>query len=325
MRAALLLIALLLAAAVGFAVYQRGLPSFGEAETPRPALAETQAGAGEATGRQVATPVPRFDIVRVSRDGFAVIAGRGVPGGTIEVLANGEPLAREVIGGDGAWVVNTETPLGAGPVELTLRQTAPGPDAAVVYGEETVIIYVPERDGDAPVVLRTTPGGATEVLQRASDALDALGPLAIESIDYDETDSVIFAGRGTPGALVQLFLDGQPLGDPVTVDADGRWSVPSEVPPGRYRLSAVQYGEDGAPQFAVEVPFERARLADVRRTDGGIVVQPGNNLWVISRAVYGEGRQYTVIFAANMDQIEDPDLIYPGQVLSVPDSGEETP
>ena len=318
MRAVLLLIALLLAAAAGFYLYQRGIPTFGEEARPAPAPTES-------AERQPATPLPQFDIVRVSREGFAVIAGRGVPNGTIEVLAGGEPLATETIGADGAWVVNTETPLGAGPVELTLRQTAPGPDAAVVYGEETVIIYVPEREGDAPVVLRTTPGGATEVLQRASDSLDALGPLAIETIDYDETDSVIFAGRGTPGALVQLFLDGQPLGDPVTVGEDGRWEVPREVAPGRYRLSAVQYGEDGQPQYAVEVPFERARLSDIRRTEGGVIVQPGNNLWVISRAVYGEGRQYTVIFAANMDQIEDPDLIYPGQILDVPEDGEETP
>ena len=318
MRAALVLIVILLAAALGLYVYQRGVPTFGEAEAPRPAPPRTEAP-------QPATPLPRFDIVRVSREGFAVVAGRGVPDGTIEVLANGEPLATERIGPDGAWVVNTETPLLGGPVELTLRQTGPGEDGAVVLGEETVIIYVPEREGDAPVVLRTTPGGATEVLQRASDGLDALGPLSIESIDYDDTDSVIFAGRGTPGSLVQLFLDGQALSEPVTVGEDGRWSVPAEVPPGRYRLSAVQYDEKGAPRFAVEVPFERARLADVRRTDGGVVVQPGNNLWVISRAVYGEGRQYTVIFAANMDQIEDPDLIYPGQVLDVPEEGEETP
>ena len=315
MRAGILLILLLLAAAAGLYFYSGGaLPRF-DAAPPEVAT--------ERTEPQPATPLPRFDIVRVSREGFAVIAGTGVPGGEIEVLGNGVVLERDAIGSDGAWAVNTDTPLAAGPVELTLRQTAP--DGTVLTGEETVIIYVPENEGEAPVVLRTTPGGATEVLQRADDRMDRLGPLSIDTIDYDDTDSVIFAGRATPGATVQLFLDGQPLGDAVTAGPDGRWAVSTEVAPGRYRLSAVQYDEDGEPQFAVEVPFERARLADIRRTEGGVIVQPGNNLWVISRAVYGEGRQYTVIFAANMNQIEDPDLIYPGQVLTVPDEGEETP
>jgi len=44
----------------------------------------------------------------------------------------------------------------------------------------------------------------------------------------------------------------------------------------------------------------------------------GDNLWNIARAHYGEGLRYTVIFDANKGQIRDPDLIYPGQVFSVP-------
>lgn len=50
----------------------------------------------------------------------------------------------------------------------------------------------------------------------------------------------------------------------------------------------------------------------------GIVIQPGNNLWNISRVVYGEGAQYTVIYQANTDQIRDPDLIFPGQIFKTP-------
>ena len=51
---------------------------------------------------------------------------------------------------------------------------------------------------------------------------------------------------------------------------------------------------------------------------GFIIVQPGNNLWNISRVVYGEGVRYTTIYEANRDQIRDPDLIYPGQVFKAP-------
>ncbi|WP_286964034.1 LysM peptidoglycan-binding domain-containing protein [Methylobacterium sp.] len=45
----------------------------------------------------------------------------------------------------------------------------------------------------------------------------------------------------------------------------------------------------------------------------------GDNLWTISRRTYGEGERYTLIFDANQDQVRDPDLIYPGQVLVLPD------
>ena len=49
-----------------------------------------------------------------------------------------------------------------------------------------------------------------------------------------------------------------------------------------------------------------------------MVIQPGNNLWRISRIIYGRGIQYTVIYDANRDNIRNPDLIYPGQIFTTP-------
>ncbi|MBC7154450.1 MAG: LysM peptidoglycan-binding domain-containing protein [Rhodobacteraceae bacterium] len=54
---------------------------------------------------------------------------------------------------------------------------------------------------------------------------------------------------------------------------------------------------------------------------GAVTVQPGNTLWGISRRNYGEGILYMRIFEANRTQIRDPDLIYPGQVFTVPQPG----
>ena len=50
-----------------------------------------------------------------------------------------------------------------------------------------------------------------------------------------------------------------------------------------------------------------------------ITVQPGNTLWGIAREKYGEGILYVRLFDANADRIRNPDLIYPGQIFSVPD------
>ena len=53
--------------------------------------------------------------------------------------------------------------------------------------------------------------------------------------------------------------------------------------------------------------------------DGRIVIQPGNNLWRISRVLYGNGAKFTTLYEANKDQIRNPNLIYPGQVFKTPD------
>lgn len=47
-------------------------------------------------------------------------------------------------------------------------------------------------------------------------------------------------------------------------------------------------------------------------------VKSGDTLWKIAQANYGDGNQYPLIVRANPNQISDPDLIFPGQVLKVP-------
>ena len=47
-------------------------------------------------------------------------------------------------------------------------------------------------------------------------------------------------------------------------------------------------------------------------------VAAGDSLSKIAKKVYGDANQWRRIFEANQDQIENPDLIHPGQVLRIP-------
>jgi nucleoid-associated protein YgaU len=40
----------------------------------------------------------------------------------------------------------------------------------------------------------------------------------------------------------------------------------------------------------------------------------------LSRVIYGRGKQYTVIYQANKDQIRNPRRIYPGQIFAIPNA-----
>lgn len=268
--------------------------------------------------------LPSFDIVYVTREGHATIAGRAAPEARVDVFANDEPLADTTAASDGSWVIATDTPLGAGTVELTLEMTTV--DGVTVKSEQTIVIYVPAREGDRPLVVRTTPGGATEVLQEPRDAAPGLGPLTLDTIDYDEQGEgyVIFAGKAEAGRTVQLFANGQFVGQTIAGD-DGRWRMTATMPPGIYTLHVIQLDESGRPAYAIELPFERATAEAIELRDGKVIVQPGNSLWRIARRAYGSGIQYTIIYEANADQIRDPDLIYPGQIFEVPEAQEEEP
>jgi nucleoid-associated protein YgaU len=48
-------------------------------------------------------------------------------------------------------------------------------------------------------------------------------------------------------------------------------------------------------------------------------VQKGDSLSKIAKRTYGDAGKWRVIFDANRDQIENADLIHPGQVLKLPE------
>lgn len=60
----------------------------------------------------------------------------------------------------------------------------------------------------------------------------------------------------------------------------------------------------------------------VAKDDGGdaemYVVEKGDTLWGIATAAYGDGNRHPEIFEANKPMLKDPDLIFPGQVLRIP-------
>ncbi len=48
-------------------------------------------------------------------------------------------------------------------------------------------------------------------------------------------------------------------------------------------------------------------------------VAKGDTLWAVATKEYGNGSKYMKIFEANKPMLSDPDKIYPGQVLRIPE------
>lgn len=76
----------------------------------------------------------------------------------------------------------------------------------------------------------------------------------------------------------------------------------------------VEDSEDGGQTVTVE----EERDASTAPTAKTYTVQSGDSLWAIAAKYYGSGADYTKIYEANTDKISNPNLIYPGQVLTLP-------
>ena len=94
--------------------------------------------------------------------------------------------------------------------------------------------------------------------------------------------------------------------------ADGAaWSTKTETdaPPPPEPEAAAPAAEEPAVEEAAAAEPE----AEAART---YTVESGDTLWAISERFYGDGNKYQII--ADASGIENPDLIHPGQVLTIP-------
>jgi len=282
---------------------------------------------------------PAFDVARIEPSGDAVIAGRAAPGASVELLRNGAPHDRVMADASGQFAM-VPPRLPAGDSELTLRSRLP--DGRLATSKESVVVAVEANLKDRPVVALMTPDKPSVVLSKpaatpASTPTSGTpgGAVMVDTVETEPGGKLFVSGRSSPRAAVRLYLNDSYQAS-TTAAASGRFAfttVNEGIRPGsgyRVRLDEVDPGS-GAIRSRAEVPFEAASAASAGLPAAGspaaatspkgptAVVSRGDSLWSISRAAYGDGARYTVIYDANHNQIRNPDRIYPGQVFVLPD------
>jgi nucleoid-associated protein YgaU len=75
-------------------------------------------------------------------------------------------------------------------------------------------------------------------------------------------------------------------------------------------------GSSTAPSPGVTGPETSSPSATAGRTH---IVVSGDSLSKIAKREYGDAQKWTKIYEANRNLIKDPDLIYPGQELRIPE------
>jgi nucleoid-associated protein YgaU len=270
----------------------------------RQAAASSQASsaAAKAAPPLAQTDVPHFDIVRVDPEGHAVFAGRAPPRSKVTVYDGDHELGRVTADDGGDWALVPEFPLPPGKSQLTLRATTK--NGAVTRSDSVVAMLVPERT--------TKPASESEVRAKSATTaatLKAEAPIAV---------LVPKEGRAAPGVQIGAYLDNRKVGG-ATADAEGKWRIVTKenVPAGRYRLKLESRNEAGKRVAQLTMPFERAAVPQQMPGDL-VIVQPGSSLWRIARRSYGRGHRYLEIYHANRNQISNPRLIFPGQLLQIP-------
>ncbi|HXP73725.1 MAG TPA: Ig-like domain-containing protein [Stellaceae bacterium] len=303
----------------------------GQQPAPQTASRSTPAAPQTSAPASPSASGPDFDVVRVRPDGQTVIAGRADPGARVTVLDGETVVGTVTADAHGDWVVLPEKALPPGSHELSLTEKSPS-DGSERKSANVVVVAVPEqkkngageaaqplavlvpRQGEGAAKALQVPPGGPPVGASASGATAQIG-----AVQYDSEGHLSVSGRAKPDERVLLYIENKPVGD-TRADAKGDWSVkPSEtVAAGNYALRVDSIGKDDKVSARAQLQFRRVEVPKELANNKFLVVQPGDTLWHIARRTYGEGLLFTDIYHANRNEIVDPNLIFPGQVVALP-------
>ena len=284
--------------------------------------------------------LPRFDVAEVDELGNGVFSGRAFRNVRVWLKKlDGSVVGETVSLEDGSFTILTNTPLPEGESVLALvAEEIPGGEIKVA-SERLVISRFP--GGPALIVAqKDTADTVSRILQepvtrKPLDTAQKSGDnasvsnsnafkesaegklLKIKIIDYDEKGRLAISGKAKPGSKISIEVNGRTIGSTNT-DDQGQWSLTTIEGMADGANKIVAKASLGDEYSTTSMPFAPEELVQKFPKGRLVVVQPGNSLWRIARRTYGSGFRYTVIFAANRDQVTNPDLIYPGQVLHTP-------
>jgi nucleoid-associated protein YgaU len=86
------------------------------------------------------------------------------------------------------------------------------------------------------------------------------------------------------------------------------------------REEAARRRAEEEARLAAEAEARRRTEEELRRHPPTYTVERGDHLWGIAgmQQIYDDSRLWPLIYEANRSEIQDPDLIYPEQELTIP-------
>lgn len=137
---------------------------------------------------------------------------------------------------------------------------------------------------------------------------DTKGKKQVRLVLQDDRNLVLYAADG-PAWSTKTETDAPPPPEPVAEPAEelDDKGISQEGPAPTDQAVAEPVGE-----AAPEAPPEPAPEPAART----YTVESGDTLWAIAERFYGDGSKYQLI--ADASGIPNPDLIYPGQVVTIP-------
>lgn len=261
--------------------------------SPNSSASSPDATPSNAITEEFAITPASIQTVNETDDKF-ILTGVGVSGSGITLLEDDAVLAASRLGADGNWVLSLRASDVKEAVKLDLLMSTPA--GHQVRSDQS--LFIVKQEGAKSLVLLTSPGEPSRVLQTPYGGFPTSKGFELEAIDYDNSGGVIFSGSSLQAAKVRIYANDNLVGES-RVDRNGRWSLifGSIMPLGEYNISAECVPEDGSEPRKITLPFSRIEPLFEDESSPALVVRQEDDRIQLARALYGGGYQFTVVYS----------------------------
>ena len=260
--------------------------------------------------------IPTFDIVRITSKGDAVIAGRSKPNKTVSIFDGNQKLGEVKTDSNGEWVWTSETPLKYGVKRLHLFLNQEGDNN--LRSDQTVIVILEKNKKQTPIIFKSS--NINDRVSKLMNLEKLEEGFSVDLVEYSPNGKILLSGRSIANKKLTFYLNGIKFGTTQS-NVDGFWHFRTE--------NDLEFGKiDLKIEFlvkneiiSIKSPIFNEKLKSLSKLlddENNFIVQPGNSLWRIARKTMGGGIYFAEIYKINKIKINNPDLIYPGQVFKIP-------
>ena len=277
---------------------------------------------------------PEIDIMKVSPDGSFVIAGKGQPNSNINILDKGKLIESTIVDNDGNWVIVSKENLKTGDNLISIDQV--NNSGLVLKHKQLYITKIDEQKKNQPLLISVPNknGENINIIQQPTEKQkiykveNELGIqkkinsnkdiFNVRTIFFDENGFVSIQGEVNFGKKIELYIN-KKIMEIIKIE-NSKWQYNSDTifDFGLHDLLVVLKSDKDEILDRIALPFMRVEMPSNDVPENFILIKPGDMLWTIAYRLYGDPFKYIQIFEENKDQITNPDLIFPGQLFSIP-------
>jgi len=272
--------------------------------------------------RAVELTKPSFDVVRVERDGSAVIAGRAGGNQKVELVDGEKKIADATTSANGEFVIALDKPLAPGAHELFIRTVPESGEA--IQSSSFAFVEVPEKNsiGSATVLLAEL-GKPSQVIQKpepetGAEPVNVVSNTAKESVSIADPDQQVSV-QGEPEPVEEQTTQTALVNPDTALDNESSNTEPkTEVKPVLIEAADVEKGKifiagTGEPGGIVNLYMDNEFLGSTEITENGAFLFEGRKEIEAGRyeirADMTNGSSPNVIARAEVDLVHEPQVI----------------